>query len=735
MTSLSDYESRIESLDVSLYDAVLSGTSEDDRLAMLLLQRAIRNAFERYTYLEIGSHLGGSIQPYLVDPRCQKIYSIDKRPDEQPDERGMSFPYPNNSTARMMKLLSEVAPDAVGKIQTFEADARDIDPSEIDGAPQICFIDGEHTNRAAVSDFEFCMKICAPNAIIAFHDANIVMGGIEAILKWLQSQGIKHSPALVGGVVFAIGLGEVELVDHGQDLEAVQQRPLMSKAEAESDAWLLEPDPIGLAAKMREVVDQPEQAREKGRRGSEYVHKNLTWAHAATKAEERLRALQGKPLRREMTVDQRVSLGQNVDKTVPSVTVFALPGPGGARSSIERFTDVHYKLIEPVSDEGIAAGINAHLANVTSDCVALVRDDVIVTEGWLGRLMAHFEADEQVAVVVPRLPVAHGEQATRAKYKSTKRELQRFAKRFAHNEAGERNDIHTVHGACVVMKRDVLDRFGGFDGAFATAAFLDDFLRRCGQIGMKAVCAKDVFVHCDDTEPLEDELCERLAISQLVAGDVYRSKGEAEEALTCYRKALELKEDYLEAALVFSAGLLEEDQAEEAVAIFQKLVLRHPSSSRLRNYHGRCLYVAGDRVSGRAEFEKAIEIDPNFGEAYSNLGVLLWENGELETALEQMNRAAELAPESPDVIYNIGMIYAQLGQGVQAAEVLKAYLSISPDDLHARTYLAVLLLENGAEEEGVSALEYVLERDPNHEEALTVVADLHRATQELGDDE
>ena len=105
------------------------------------------------------------------------------------------------------------------------------------------------------------------------------------------------------------------------------------------------------------------------------------------------------------------------------------------------------------------------------------------------------------------------------------------------------------------------------------------------------------------------------------------------------------------------------------------------------------------------------------------------------TALEQMNRAAELAPESPDVIYNIGMIYAQLGQGVQAAEVLKAYLSISPDDLHARTYLAVLLLENGAEEEGVSALEYVLERDPNHEEALTVVADLHRATQELGDDE
>ncbi len=85
-----DIAVRIESLDVSLFDAVPSQSTIGDRQAWLAVQRSLRQQSE-YVYLEIGSHLGGSIQQHLVDPRCRKIVSIDRRPLSQPDDRGQAL--------------------------------------------------------------------------------------------------------------------------------------------------------------------------------------------------------------------------------------------------------------------------------------------------------------------------------------------------------------------------------------------------------------------------------------------------------------------------------------------------------------------------------------------------------------------------------------------------------------------------------------------------------------------
>src|SRR4051812_12044666 len=91
------FEDRIAELDLSLFDVIPSQSTSDDKGSLLALQLAVRDAVGEYTYLEIGSYLGGSIQPHLLDPECRKIYSIDKRPRSQPDERGIDYIYENNS--------------------------------------------------------------------------------------------------------------------------------------------------------------------------------------------------------------------------------------------------------------------------------------------------------------------------------------------------------------------------------------------------------------------------------------------------------------------------------------------------------------------------------------------------------------------------------------------------------------------------------------------------------------
>ena len=201
-----NFEDAIRTLDTLLFNKIESQTTDDDRRSLLAVQRVVRQRGD-YVFLEIGSHLGGTLQPYLLDRRCTKIYSIDPRPLIVDDERGEQQKYFDNTTERMMRLLGEIDTGQIAKIATIDAAASDIEPSSMDPKPDLCFIDGEHTNAAVLNDFEFCFKVLAPNGAIIFHDSNLVYRGIRTILASLRASGVDHTPMKLGGTVFAIAFG------------------------------------------------------------------------------------------------------------------------------------------------------------------------------------------------------------------------------------------------------------------------------------------------------------------------------------------------------------------------------------------------------------------------------------------------------------------------------------------------------------------------------------------------
>lgn len=82
---------RVDALDISLFESIGSQTSPGDRRSLLALHRACRETYGAFAYLEIGSHLGGSLQALIADPCCTAITSIDPRPASQPDARGDVF--------------------------------------------------------------------------------------------------------------------------------------------------------------------------------------------------------------------------------------------------------------------------------------------------------------------------------------------------------------------------------------------------------------------------------------------------------------------------------------------------------------------------------------------------------------------------------------------------------------------------------------------------------------------
>lgn len=215
---MTEFEKAISELDLRLFEKIESQSTDQDKQSLLAVQLATRELKPDYVYLEIGSYLGGSIQPHLLDPQCERIYSIDKRPLVQPDARGYDWIYRNNSTARMLELLSNVSADA-SKIKTIDGDTRSIDKSQVTETVDLCFIDGEHTDTAVLSDFTFCLSVLRDNGAIVFHDAQITYNGIAACIDHLQTSGVKFNAYALPNIVFVIEIGEFPLHKHAKIAE------------------------------------------------------------------------------------------------------------------------------------------------------------------------------------------------------------------------------------------------------------------------------------------------------------------------------------------------------------------------------------------------------------------------------------------------------------------------------------------------------------------------------------
>jgi predicted O-methyltransferase YrrM len=208
---MSTFDQAIAALDLKLFEKIDSQSTEPDKQSFLALQNAVRELRPGYKYLEIGSYLGGSIQPHLMDDKCAHIYSVDKRPLQQPDARGFDYTYLNNSTERMLEKLRAVAPEKMEKLTTIDGDSASIDVSLITDKIDLCFIDGEHTDTAVMSDFKFCLKVLAVDGCIAFHDAQITYNGIADCLEYLKQNAIRFRAYVLPHIVFVIEIGDFPL--------------------------------------------------------------------------------------------------------------------------------------------------------------------------------------------------------------------------------------------------------------------------------------------------------------------------------------------------------------------------------------------------------------------------------------------------------------------------------------------------------------------------------------------
>ncbi|NBQ68789.1 MAG: tetratricopeptide repeat protein [Nitrosomonadaceae bacterium] len=114
-----------------------------------------------------------------------------------------------------------------------------------------------------------------------------------------------------------------------------------------------------------------------------------------------------------------------------------------------------------------------------------------------------------------------------------------------------------------------------------------------------------------------------------------------------------------------------------------------PQLSKAKQFYllGREHYQKSQYAEAVNAFEKAIELKPDYYEAYGSLGVVYSILGEDELGISLINEAIKLAPSVSDLHNNLGYALLKQGRNAEAAGAFERALQLDPRNVHARNNL------------------------------------------------
>lgn len=134
-------------------------------------------------------------------------------------------------------------------------------------------------------------------------------------------------------------------------------------------------------------------------------------------------------------------------------------------------------------------------------------------------------------------------------------------------------------------------------------------------------------------------------------------------------------EDFFQSALDCEAR---SETLPEAIENYQRVVELAPNWIEAHINLGVAYYQLGQLSDARDAFLTALQIDPLNGISRYNLGCTLEELGELDLAIDHLRRAARAMPSHPDVHFNLALAYEKRGEHRAAHEHWVLYLRYAP---------------------------------------------------------
>lgn len=185
------------------------------------------------------------------------------------------------------------------------------------------------------------------------------------------------------------------------------------------------------------------------------------------------------------------------------------------------------------------------------------------------------------------------------------------------------------------------------------------------------------------------------ATEALVQGIEFHKRGELDEAIACYRRALAVDPYLVEAHCNLAAALRARGQDAEAKQSYLQAVQCNPRVVEAQFQLGVLLEFENDTAAAIECYQNAIRHQPDHVGAYFNLGMIYKMQGDIDRGIECYRKALEFQPNFAVALNNLGTLLKIQSRIAEARACFEQALRIDPGYVEARCNQALLLLAEG----------------------------------------
>ncbi len=151
--------------------------------------------------------------------------------------------------------------------------------------------------------------------------------------------------------------------------------------------------------------------------------------------------------------------------------------------------------------------------------------------------------------------------------------------------------------------------------------------------------------------------------------------------------------------------------------------------AEVRYNRGIAYQKQGQWADAIQEFNEAVRLKPDYGQAYNNMGTSYQFQGKRDRAIAAYQRAVEVQPRLIEAHHNLGNLYLMQGKIQEAIHAYKQVIRIRPDLPQAHVDLGRAYIMGGRLDEAIPELQVAIDMDPNLAQAHYLLGVAYRHQQ------
>lgn len=216
-------------------------------------------------------------------------------------------------------------------------------------------------------------------------------------------------------------------------------------------------------------------------------------------------------------------------------------------------------------------------------------------------------------------------------------------------------------------------------------------------------------------------------------GNTYRKKGQIDEAVKRYIKALQIKPDDFDTLTNLGIAFVDKGDYDQAALYFKRALKCNPQRKDVRMNLANVLFLQSKPDEAITQYKEILQTDSENADAHYNLAFVLSSQKKYNEAVLHYKETLRIDSEYSKAHYNLGDIYLNQGKTTEAFMHYAEVIKIKPDYVQAYNKLGLILFRQGKFNKAKVLFIKAIQIDPNYSKALKNLKTLNQTLLSRGE--